>query len=147
MNRAISFQRSAFSLFLFIIGICLIGCVPVEKPPQLTFTPGASFVVTDDIFDAGVFRVRYPQGWRVITGQASAPPSVIFAAPDDVALIMLAVGEIESPPTLNLDVETQSETRTIELGDVTMTAYLTAPVESWGSFTQIFDDVLATLES
>jgi hypothetical protein len=132
---------------LWIVCMLFAGCVPVEKPPQLTFTPGASFVVTDDIFDAGVFNVRYPQGWRVITGQASAPPSVIFAAPDDVALIMLAVGEIESPPTLSSDIETQSETRTIELGEVTMTAYLTAPVENWDSFMQIFEDVLATLES
>jgi hypothetical protein len=145
MKRAISFQLSAFSLFLLILWGFLVGCVPIDKPPQLTYTPGAEFVVTDETFDVGAFRVGYPQGWRVITGQASAPPSVIFAAPDDTALIMLAVGEIESAPTSNAGVEMQSEVRTIEVDDITITAYGTAPVDGWESFIQTFEDVLATV--
>jgi hypothetical protein len=132
---------------LWIICVLFAGCVPIDKPPQLTFTPGASFVVTDETFDAGVFRVNYPQGWRVITGQASAPPSVIFAAPDDTALIMFALGEIESPPTLNIGVEMQSETRTLEVGGIAITAYGTAPVDSWETFIQTFEDVLTTVAS
>ncbi|MFN8371684.1 MAG: hypothetical protein U0694_02245 [Anaerolineae bacterium] len=117
----------------------------MEKPPQLTFTPGAAFVVTGEIFDAGVFRVQYPAGWRVITGQASAPPSVIFAAAEDQALIMLAVGAVESPPALNTDIETRSETRSIEHGDITLTAYLTAPAAEWDSYVQVFETVLASI--
>jgi hypothetical protein len=143
MRKIIGYRLSVISLLI----LCTVGCVPIDKPPQLTFTPGASFVVTDETFDAGVFRVRYPQGWRVITGQASAPPSVIFAAPDDTALIMLAVGEIESPPTLNTGSEMQSETRTLEVGNITFTVYGTASVAEWESFIQTFESVLATLES
>ncbi len=123
------------------------GCMPVEKPPQLTFTPGTPFVLTGEVFDAGAFQVRYPAGWRVISGQASAPPSVIFAAPGDTALIMFAVGNIETPPTLSTDMEMRSETRPIELGDMTMTAYGTAPAAEWDSFMQTFEGVLASLES
>lgn len=143
MRKVISYQLSVISLLI----LCAVGCLPIATPPQLTFTPGASFVVTDETFDAGVFRVNYPQGWRVITGQASAPPSAIFAAPDDRALIMLAVGEIESPPALNIEDETQSETRTLEVGDITMTAYGTASADEWESFIQTFESVLATLTS
>ena len=141
MKKVISYQLSVFSLLL------LCACVPVEKPPQLTFTPGTPFVVTDEVFDAGVFRVRYPAGWRVISGQASAPPSVIFVAPDDAALMMLAVGNIESPPILNTDVELLTETRTIELNGLTLTAYGTAPADEWDSFMQTFERVLASLAS
>ena len=130
---------------VLILFVLCAGCIPVEKPPQLTFTPGAAFVVTGETFDAGVFHVQYPADWRVITGQASAPPSVIFAAPEDQALMMLAVGAIESPPVLNTDVETRSETRSLEHDDLMLTAYLTAPVAEWDRYVQVFETVLASV--
>jgi hypothetical protein len=119
--------------------------VPVAKPPQLSFTPGAPFVVTDETFDTGVFRVSYPAGWRVITGQANAPTTVIFVAPGDAALMMLSLSPIDAPPTLETGVAMRSETRTIALGDVEIEVYGTAPASEWQAFTQTFEALFASL--
>jgi hypothetical protein len=121
------------------------GCLPVQKPPQLTFTPGAPFVVTHETFDAGTFRVSYPAGWRVITGQASAPTTVIFVAPGDSALIMLSLSPIDAPPILETGVEMRSETRTMALGDVEIEVYGTAPASEWESFSQRFEALFASI--
>jgi hypothetical protein len=141
MRSVISFKLSVVSLML----ACLWACTPVEKPPQLTFTPGAPFVVTGETFDAGVFRANYPTGWRVISGQASTPTTVIFVAPNNAALIMLSLSPIDAPPAIDTSVEMRSTTQAVALDARSIAVYGTAPVSEWDSFSQTLEAVLASV--
>ncbi len=76
----------------------LAACVPAKTTtPDLNAT-GQAVVVTGDYYDAGLFRARYPDGWRVITSPAGEPPFVTFVAPDNCALIVLSVEPRVVPP-------------------------------------------------
>jgi hypothetical protein len=79
-------------IFSLLIGAC-VPIVPATTPPQLKHTPGAFVVVTEGTFDAGVFRVDYPQWWRVVkTSIAStAMIQVVFVAPDDKSITLTQV--------------------------------------------------------
>lgn len=72
------------SIFCFLLSAC-VPIVPATTPPQLKHTPGAVVVVTDGTVDAGVFRVDYPQSWRVVKTSIAATPlmQVVFVAPDE----------------------------------------------------------------
>ena len=76
------------------LGLLMSACqplVPATTPPQLQHTPGAFVSLTADSYDAGVFRVRYPEGWRVVkTNIAAAPMAVVFVSPDDTLTIQLS---------------------------------------------------------
>jgi hypothetical protein len=72
-----------------LIGACA-PIVPATTPPQLKHTPGAFVVVTDDTFDAGVFRVDYPQSWRVVKTSIASTSliQVVFVAPDESSITL-----------------------------------------------------------
>lgn len=120
----------------------LAGCVPARTPPLLNFTPGPPAVITDETFSNSAFSVRYPAGWRVVTGAADAPPSVIFVAPDEESTITLQVeppGEPERDPLFRL------ETRLLSLGDLRLYAVARVPVEEWAAFQPTFERLLASV--
>jgi hypothetical protein len=81
-----------------IAALLLAGCVPATPPPHLVNTPGAPVIVDGDRVITAAFRARAPAGWRIILGAASAPPAVIFAAPDNCALIAVSAAPIDAPP-------------------------------------------------
>ena len=81
-----------------IAALLLAGCVPATPPPHLANTPGAPVIVDGDRVITAAFRARAPAGWRIILGAASAPPTVIFAAPDNCALIAVSAAPIAAPP-------------------------------------------------
>lgn len=89
-------------IFSLLIGAC-VPIIPATTPPQLKHTPGAFVVVTDGTFDAGVFRVDYPQSWRVVkTSIAStAMIQVVFVAPDEQSITLTQVEDISNSTSDN----------------------------------------------
>jgi len=131
---------------LFALGLVLLAaCIPAETPPQLAYTPGPAVVVTDRVYESSVFTVRYPSGWRVVTGAADAPPSVVFVAPDEVSTITLQTGTLEAATLAEPGF--RAELRGIELADGTrITAIARAPETAWETFLPVFEAVVATVE-
>ncbi len=72
-----------------VIGACA-PIVPATTPPQLEHTPGAFVIVTNETFDAGVFRVDYPQSWRVVKTSIASTPliQVVFVTPDESSITL-----------------------------------------------------------
>ncbi|MBI5668282.1 MAG: hypothetical protein HZC41_09770 [Chloroflexi bacterium] len=121
----------------------LSGCIPARTPPQLAFTPGAPAVVTDETFTNSAFTVRYPAGWRVVTGAADAPPSVTFVAADEVSTVTLQVEPLEEPER---DPAFRVETRTLSLAGGQVYAIARVPVQDWPRFQPIFERMLASVQ-
>lgn len=81
-----------------LIALTLAACIPSQATSRLNTAPGNPVVVSSDTYDAGLFRARYPAGWRVITSPAGEPPFVTFVAPDNCALILLSARPRPAPP-------------------------------------------------
>lgn len=122
----------------------LAACVPAQTPPQLAYTPGPAVVVTDRVYESSAFTVHYPSGWRVVTGAADAPPSVVFVAPDEVSTIALQVGPLDN--SILTEPGFSVEIRGIELANGRLiTAIAQAPEPAWESFLPVFEGVIATV--
>jgi len=135
MNRFLSF------VFLLL----LASCVPSagESTPAPTKSSGQAVIVTDHFYDAGVFRVRTPSGWRIVTGPADAPPKVTFVSPDNRSFMLLSAGAADAPtPTADMRIET----RQVTVNEKTLTAVGSAPIDEWGSFVRLFDQILASVQ-
>lgn len=91
-------KRTLFFVSLWFI--CLAACVPATTPPQLTHTPGQPVTITDESFDNGVFSLRYPRDWRVVTGAAASPPSVTLIMPEDCGFMIVSSERITNVPPL-----------------------------------------------
>ena len=78
-----------YIILSLLIGACA-PLVPATTPPQLQYTPGAFVVVTNETFDAGVFRVDYPQSWRVVKTSIASTAflQVVFVAPDESSITL-----------------------------------------------------------
>jgi len=145
--------RFRFPLYMLclcgLIG-CLVGCgaiVPAKTPAQLEQTPGASVILTDQLYDAGSFHVRYPGGWQVITGAASAPTWVVFISPDELRVIALSTESLDPAPQPPLQPErVRSETQTLTLTDGSVLyAFLSAPESDWQTTQIIFQSTLDSI--
>ncbi len=80
-------------LRIIFLSLMIGGCapiVPATTPPQLEHTPGAFVVVTNETFDAGVFRVDYPHSWRVVKTSIASTPliQVVFVTPDESSITL-----------------------------------------------------------
>ena len=76
-----------------ILGLLLGACAPIipaTTPPQFQHTPGTFVIVTDNTFDAGVFRVNYPPSWRVVKTSIASTDlvQVVFVAPDKSSITL-----------------------------------------------------------
>lgn len=151
-----SFLRSRYAPTklgsLFVLANCLLfslvfaGCVPATVPPQLDATPGPAVVVTDQEYDAGAFKVRYPAGWRVISSAATSTATVLFAAPDHTAIMLFGVDAVEAPMP-ETDGQIRTEIRQISLEqNVSVTAILNAPAENWEVFAPLFEQSVASVK-
>jgi hypothetical protein len=133
--------------YAFIL-LFFVACIPAKVPTNLDDTPGPAVVVSDKTFENDQFSARYPDGWRVVTSEAQAPPSVIFVAPDNVATIQLMVGGLDNA-TFN-DPKVKTDVRSVTLdGDVQITAILSAAVTTtlWDTYSAQFERVLASLKA
>jgi hypothetical protein len=133
-----------FSSLLWGLVALIAACVPhipATIPPQLQHTPGAFVVVDERTYDAGVFRVVYPSGWRIVKSSvASAPMEVIFVSPDDAMTLQVYAA----------DCPTAEETPDPAWIDLYRTAaraclYGHAPAEREAEFMPIFEQVAASI--
>jgi hypothetical protein len=129
-----------------VLALIAAGCIPARLPENLSNTPGAAVMITDRVFEAPTFTVRYPGGWRIVTGPAAFPAAVVFVAPDEKSTIKLQVGELNQ---VNLDDgKTRTEVRAVTLTNgIKLTAVASAPPEQWAAFLPLFEAVLASLKA
>jgi hypothetical protein len=132
-------------IWLAIAGV-LTACqspIPATTPPQLQHTPGEFISLTADSYDAGVFRVRYPDGWRVVkTNIAAAPMDVVFVSPDDALTIRLSEAAFDPPDT---DDNTFIRFEQHTLNGLTLYAYAEAPRSRRAELQLLFRRVLASV--
>lgn len=126
-------------LMLFII----MGCVPAQTPQNLDDTPGPSVVVTDRRYDAGPFSAEYPAGWRVITSPAGASPFVIFASPDNCAVILISTDAMDVPAPTGCE-ESASFRREEQTAGAARLA-LVAPGDAWDEYAPTFEQVVGSV--
>ena len=81
-------------LHCFLLLLLMTACtplVPATTPPQLQNPPGTAISLDAERFDAGVFVVDYPDGWRVVKqSEANAPVTVTFAAANNEMTILVS---------------------------------------------------------
>jgi hypothetical protein len=125
---------------MLILAISICACTPAETPEQLSFTPGAPFIVTENTFTTNDFSLRYPDGWRIVTGPADAPQVITFVSPDNCAIILVAIGSTEpitSPDCA--DVNFQTIHRQVTIDDLLLTVAGSAPDAHWEVFETTFE--------
>ena len=136
--------------FLLFAALVLAGCVQATTPPQLAYTPGVPVVIANGHYESAAFSVRVPDGWRVITPAADAPPSVIFVSPDDTALMLISSTPIGEPPRPNVenDVPLQTAVREVDVNGTTVYVFFAAPdVDGqWDTMQPLFEHVIASLD-
>jgi hypothetical protein len=136
---------------LVLIG-CLAACVPAAAPPQLTHTPGQSVTITEETFANAAFALRYPRGWRVVTGAAAASPTVTLIAPGDCALIIVSAARIDPPPALSATCsdaypDPTRAARAITNGDgsIAMEGVIAGGADDTARFLALFEQIAASL--
>lgn len=132
-------------LWLSVVLLCFAACIPAQTPPILDATPAAGVSVTDGSYRSEAFSLRYPSGWRVITSQAGAPPSVTLVEPGDCALIVVSSTPIETPPTSSACAEPDIETISRMVGDIALAG--SAPAAAWEVFLTVFEQVTASISA
>ena len=140
-------------LCVSVLSIFVSACgelAPVTPAPQLAWTPGPPVIVTDDFIQTAAFTLHYPRGWRVITGEAAAPVSIIIVAPDDTRIMQFSAAPIDPdtapPPILPPETPAQTDFRSVTLPDgVTVYAYASAASDDWEAFLPIFEGATASL--
>jgi hypothetical protein len=139
---------SAVWRILFGFGLALAGgCVPAATPEHLAHTPGPAAIITETTFAGDGFRLRYPAGWRIVTGPAAFPQAVTFIAPGDCALIHVVRGETAippQPPTCPAE-DLRTIQRAIVLPSLTIAAAGSAPAEAWETFLPYFERLIMTI--
>ncbi|MBZ0278200.1 MAG: hypothetical protein K8I60_18785 [Anaerolineae bacterium] len=142
--RAI-FCTASLWLMVVLVSLILAACVPAQTPPQLAYTPGPAVIVTDRVYESAAFTVRYPSGWRVVTGAADAPLSVVFVAPDEVSTIRVQVGGLENASLS--DAGFRYDVRGVELADgTTITAIAHIAEDRWETIQPIFEDMVKSIK-
>jgi hypothetical protein len=131
---------------LGIVMLGLVACgpiVPATTPPQLDFTPGPTVVISDNAYETGDFSVRYPVGWRIVTGAADQPTQVVFVAPDEISTITVQTGTLDNAP---FDDTLMTDIRAVSLdGGTSITVIGRAPADTWDSFSAVLDVVVSSV--
>jgi hypothetical protein len=139
-----NFMRFIWIFFALWIAACT-PLIPATTPPQLEHTPGAFVTVDDDRFDTGIFRVDYPDGWRIVkTSVASAPLEVVFASPDNSMTIQIVEGNAPFPESTP-DPAIYERWEWIDVSSITVTVIGKAPIETKGEFDLILDRVITSI--
>jgi hypothetical protein len=132
---------------LVCLSLCLAAaCIPARTPPQLNQTPGPAVQVIDGVYDSGRFQVQAPSGWRVVTSAAGDPVTVLFAAPEGDALMVVGEGLTDAPPPAGYSSPLRSARREVTLdGGVTVIVLLHAPPADWDARLALLDDVASSI--
>lgn len=126
--------------------VILSGCVPARVPDNLDDTPGPPVVVSDNWYRGTVFSARAPAGWRIITSESSAPQAVIFAAPDNVAVIRLIDGTVQPADVTISDQRNTIAEVTLDDGRI-ITTVLSAPADQWVAFELVYEQVRQSVQA
>lgn len=118
----------------------MAGCIPARTPAQLDHTPEPSVIVMDGMVDNGLFRVRPPEGWEIVTGMESGAV-IVFS--QGKAWIMLSTDRIETPQP-DGDAQTDTTHVTLSSGQI-VTGLLHAPRENFDTVKPIFEQVMASI--
>ena len=130
-------------VFVFLL---LVGCIPAHVPDNLDDTPGPPISVDNNVYMGPVFSAQIPAGWRVITGEAQAPQSVIFVAPDGKTLIRLIAGKVDESAVTVAD--QRNEIVPVTLANATtVTAVFSSPASTWANYYLAFEQVRDSLSS
>ncbi len=89
--------------FILLCMLLCAGCaplIPATVPPQLSHTPGTFITIDDQFVGTTLWRIRYPDGWRVVKISIAAEPvRFVFVSPDDQMVIEVAeTALIEATP-------------------------------------------------
>lgn len=126
--------------------ILVTACIPAHEPDNLRNTPGAPVVIDNNTYSGAVFSATIPAGWRVITGEAQAPQSVIFVSPDGKTLIRLIEGKVDEAAVTVAD--QRNEMVPVTLANATLvTAVFSSPYSTWASYYPAFEQVRDSLSS
>lgn len=128
-----------------ILSLLIVACapiVPATTPPQLKHTPGAFVVVTGDTFDAGVFRVDYPQLWRVVKTSIASTSliQVVFVAPDNSSITLTQTETISNSTSDN------ERFITLENG-VIVQVLITPSANTDDTFNDLADQLISSIRS
>jgi len=136
-------QHYAPKSIALLLLMVLSACVPANVPKHLSYTPGPPVLALDGMYDAGVFSVRYPAGWVVVSSPANQPAAVTLVAPDESGIIRLSTHpNLEPMPDEDLPSGMRLHTEQIALSDSTMlTLTLGAPGAEWSAYLVIFEAV------
>lgn len=124
------------------------ACAPAAAPEHLRYTPGPAVVISGNTFTGDGYTLQFPDGWRIVTGQADLPPTITFVSPDNCSIILVAAGSIE--PVTSPDCageEFQTASRGVTLDAFTLTIAGSAPVSQWNQFSAQFEQVVASLRA
>lgn len=145
MSSAAVNHRGNLRILWFAVCLLFSACIPAQTPPILDATPAAGVSITADTYRSEAFSLRYPSGWRVITSQAGAPPSVTLVEPGNCVLIVVSSTPIETPPTSSACGEPDIETISRMVGDISLAG--SAPAAEWESFLAAFEQVAASIST
>ena len=133
----------------FIAVLCFMifsACVPAHVPDNLDDTPGPPVVVSDGWYYGIDFSARVPAGWRIITSEAAAPQAVIFAAPDNVAIIRLISGQAREADVITSGQRNAVDEIKLADGRI-ITSVLSAPQDQWGTFAPVYEQVRQSVQA
>jgi hypothetical protein len=134
---------------LLALAACLPD-IPATTPPQLGATVGVALTILSDEVLTDAYRLRYPQGWRVVKANpADSLTQLVFVSPDEQTTITLheqaslpAVLSIPTPSAGNLQLE-----RRLSLADRTLYLRLEAPQASFEQAQALFEAMLDSLQA
>ncbi len=138
-------KRLRCAVFFLLLMTACAPLVPATTPPQLENLPGTGIALDAERFDAGVFVVDYPDGWRVVKqSEANAPVTVTFAAANNEMTIL--VSEIAfSIPESTPEPGIYERYQTVRLGRNAVTLIGCAREEEREALDVIFEQVLESV--
>lgn len=137
-------MKILYAVLILLLAACVPSLVPATEPPQLRHTPGLFITFDGEFYDAQVFRVRVPDGWRVIkTSTAASPMQVVFAAPQGDLSITISAAPLD-PVTPEAEQIVLQEERGSPARPVIVRAQ--GPAEAREALERAYQHVLDTLE-
>lgn len=134
---------SALGVLVLILAACLPD-IPATTPPQLGATAGAPISVDRTEISTTTYRLRYPQGWRVVKANpAQSLTYLVFVSPDEQIQIQLSEMPLALAPTPSPE-QIQQE-RWLNVGGVHLYGRLIAPRDLAEPARQYFAALLASL--
>ena len=124
------------------LALMLAACAPASVPIPTTTAPETTGIVIDgEYVHTDAFHVPIPDGWRVITSETGQPVTIILAAQDTCALMIVSVDSAVELPAAPLcaEVEIERSRRQIARGAVTITLLAAAQSDRWPQVEPLYE--------